>query len=226
MCFVATLFVISLKQHAAGQETIFNVPSGDVLDKGKVYGEFDFAYRWHDSTGTYLPRVVSGVGHRVEIGLNLNGIASPGPSETTLAPTLKWKTYDGGTNGWGLIVGDDVFVPVQNRSYNAGNYFYGELTKTLRARTRFTVGAYHFTANVISSGNKAGGQFAFEQSVGKRLTFAADWFTGNQAVGYLSPGFILKVRSKATLYTAYEIGNSGAGSGNRLLLCEFGWNFN
>jgi hypothetical protein len=34
------------------QETIFNVPSGDILDKGKVYGEFDFSYLWDASAGT------------------------------------------------------------------------------------------------------------------------------------------------------------------------------
>jgi hypothetical protein len=32
--------------------------------------------------------------------------------------------------------------------------------------------------------------------------------------------------SKATGYTGYEIGNSSAWNGNRLLLFEVGWNFN
>jgi hypothetical protein len=223
--FVAALLLLTFRQ-AVGQETIFNVPSGDVLEKGKVYGEFDFAYRWDASTGSYVPRVVAGVGHRIEIGMNLNGISSPGPSETTLSPTFKWKAYDGGSNGWALLVGDNVFIPMQNRTYNTGNYLYGELTKTLKAKTRFTLGAYDFTANVVTSGNKAGAQFGVEQPVGKRLTFAADWFTGKQALGYLTPGLVVKLSSKATLYSAYEMGNSGATSGNRLLLCEFGWNFN
>jgi hypothetical protein len=37
---------------------------------------------------------------------------------------------------------------------------------------------------------------------------------------------VIKLTSKATAYTAYEIGNSGAAKGNRLLLLELGWNFN
>jgi hypothetical protein len=37
---------------ALAQETIFNVPSGDILDKGKVYGEFDFVYFWDASAGS------------------------------------------------------------------------------------------------------------------------------------------------------------------------------
>ena len=51
------------------QETIFNVPSGDILDKGKVYGEFDFAYLRDASAGSYTPRLVAGIGHRVEVGI-------------------------------------------------------------------------------------------------------------------------------------------------------------
>ncbi|HZQ19023.1 MAG TPA: hypothetical protein VFA90_09895 [Terriglobales bacterium] len=223
---VTALFLLAFTQQLVGQETIFNVPSGDVLDKSKVYGEFDFAYRWDNSSGSYVPRVVVGVGHRIEIGVNLNGIASPGPSETTLSPTIKWKAYDGTANGWALVVGDDVFIPMQNRSYTSGNYLYGELTKTLKASTRFTFGAYDFTPNAVSSRNEAGGQFGVEQPIGKRVTLAADWYTGKQALGYLTPGLVIKLSLRATLYTAYEIGNSGASSGNRLLLCEFGWNFN
>lgn len=211
---------------ALAQETIFNVPSGDILDKGKIYGEFDFAYLRDASAGTYTPRVVAGIGHRIEVGINVNGITTPGPSQTTPTPTIKWKAYDGGKNGWAFLLGNDVFIPAQNRSYNAGTYIYGEFTKTLKTQTRMTFGAYDFTSNVVASGNKAGGQFGIEQPMGKRVTLAADWFTGHNSVGYFTPGAAIKLSSKATAYAAYEIGNSGALQGNRLLLLELGWNFN
>ena len=211
---------------ALAQETIFNVPNGDILDKGKVYGEVDFAYFWDASAGSYTPRLVVGIGHRVEVGINVNGITSPGPSQTTPTPTIKWKAYDGGKNGWAFMLGDDVFVPVQNRSYNVGNYIYGEFTKTMKTQTRVTFGAFDFTSNVVASGNKAGGQFGIEQPAGRRVTLAADWFTGHHGAGYFTPGAAIKLSSKATAYTAYEIGNSGASHGNHLLLLELGWNFN
>jgi hypothetical protein len=70
------LFVIT-GSTALAQETIFNVPSGDVLDRGKVYGELDFSFLWDASTGTYTPRLVAGIGHRIEVGVNVNGISSP-----------------------------------------------------------------------------------------------------------------------------------------------------
>jgi hypothetical protein len=219
------LFVIAgLSSSALAQETIFNVPSGDVLDRGKVYGEFDFGYLSHTNFATYTPRFVAGIGHQLEVGLNLNGITTPGPSQTTLAPTVKWRPYN--QNGWGVIVGDNLFIPVQNRTYSAGNYLYAALIKTFETQTRLTLGAYDFTTHVVASGNKAGGQFGIEQPLNKRVTLAADWFTGNHAAGYFTPGALIKLSSKATVYAGYEIGNSGLTRGNRLLLVELGWNFN
>src|SRR5216684_534242 len=97
---------------------------------------------------------------------------------------------------------------------------------TLKTQTRLTFGAFDFTSHVVASGNRAGGQFGIEQPVNKRVTLAADWFTGHQGAGYFTPGVAIKLSSKATAYSAYEIGNSGASQGNHLLLIELGWNFN
>ena len=219
-----SLIGFMLSAGALAQETIFNVPSGDILDKGKIYGEFDSAYLWDVRIGTYTPRVVVGIGHQLEIGLNLNGITTPGPSQITPTPTIKWKAYS--RAGWALLLGNDLFIPVQNKTYDAGNYFYVQLTKRFKAQARITLGAFDFTPHVVASGNKVGGQFGIEQPISKRVTLAADWFTGNQSAGYLTPGAAIKLSSKATLYAAYEIGNTGLTQGNHLLLVELGWNFN
>jgi hypothetical protein len=211
---------------SVAQETVYNVPNGDVLDRGKVYFEFDATYMPRTAARTYTPRIVVGVGHRVEIGLNLNGLSAPGDPQATPTPTIKWKAYDGGTNGWAFLIGDDLFIPVQNRTYRAGNYAYAESTKTWRAKTRATFGAYAFTKNVVASGNRAGGQFAIEQPITSRLTLAADWYTGDQALGYVTPGIIFKATSQLTLYGTYQIGNRRAAAGNHQMLVELGWNFN
>jgi hypothetical protein len=226
-CAVTVLLVCLVPSVAAySQETVFNVPSGDVLDRGKVYGELDFAYQHSSNTAAFTPRVVAGVGHRLEIGANFNGITSAAHSQTVLAPTVKWKVYDGGKNGWAFLVGDDVFFPLHNRAYNAGNYAYAGFTKTWHTGTRATFGGYHFTQGVVANSQRAGGQFAIEQTVNKTLTVAADWFTGNNAVGYITPGVIVKVTSKLTWYGSYQLGNSGVSKGNHQFLAELGWNFN
>lgn len=77
--------LLSLVVSTHAQQTVFTVPIADVLDKGNVYGELD----------VITPRVVIGVGHRMEAGMNANGFSLPGEQSFTPTPTIKWKTYDG-----------------------------------------------------------------------------------------------------------------------------------
>jgi len=211
---------------AASQETVFNVPSGDVLDRGKVYTELDVTANPNTDIAGFTPRIMAGIGHAIEVGINLNGLGTRGPVQTTPTPTLKWRPYNDAERGWAFLVGDDVFFPAQNRTYDAGNYFYAEVTKTWRKKTRATLGAYDFTHSVVSTGQRAGGQFAIEQPAGARITLAADWFTGNHSLGFVTPGVIVKITLKITWYGSYQIGNRGVLSGNHQFLFELGWNIN
>ena len=220
------LFLIALTSSVAAQETVFNVPSGDVLDRGKVYGEFDYTYRYSDSLQTFTPRVVVGVGKRIEIGLNINGVATHVASQTTITSTVKWKAYDGGENGWSFHVGDNLFIPVQNRTYDAGTWVYAEFVKSWKTKTRATFGGYYTSRNVFAPFQRAGGQFAIEQTLTKGVALAADWFTGSSSVGYVTPGLIVKLSPKLTWYVTYQLGNTGIASGNHQVLTELGWNWN
>jgi hypothetical protein len=228
MTFVLLSGAMSL---AFGQQTIFNVPSTDVLDKGKVYFELDASLKPTDGAvapkfSSFVPRVVVGAGGRVEIGLNITGNIQPGADSPTLVPTIKWKPYQGENNGWAIVIGDNLFIPVRNRAYDAGNYVYAEMSKTFKSGTRVTFGGYDFTDNVVASANRAGGQFGFEQPLNKKVTFAADWLTGKHGAGYFTPGIVFKVGPKLTGYAGYSIGNTNASNGNHFFLLEVGYNVN
>ncbi len=210
---------------ALAQETVFNVPSGDILDPGKAYVELDTAYVSSNGSCSFTPRIVVGAAHGIELGLNVSGLVTGAAPQTTLTPAMKWKVYDGGGNGWFFLTGDNLFIPIQNRTYRAGNYAYAEFAKTWRTKTRATFGVYAFTPHVLAPGSRAGGQFAIEQPIGDRFTLAADWYTGDHALAYVSPGVIFKATSKLTVYGTYEIGNGGALARNRQLVVEAGWNF-
>ena len=220
------LLMLFAARSARGQQTVFDVPSADVLDKGKVYFEQDGTVRPEDGTATFTPRLVVGMGHHIEVGVNFNGLSEPTTGEWNLSPTAKSRLWSREKSGWSFYVGDDLFFPVRERSYNAGNYFYASFAKQWKEGTRVGFGGYDFTKNVVAPANRAGGQFTFEQSVNKRLTLAAEWYTGNHADGYVNPGAIIKVTSKLTLYAAYQIGNAGVTSGNHQFLWELGYNFN
>lgn len=219
------LVLTILPLSAYAQETIFNVPSGDILQKGKAYSELDIAYKHSDGSVGLTPRFVAGIGKNIELGLNVNGLTTADGLQTTLTPAIKWKPYSN-ENGWSFLLGDEFFVPIQNRTYNAGNYLYVEFVKSWRTQTRATFGSYYLTPSVVAAAQRAGGQFAIEQPVGKSFTVAADWYTGNHALGYVTPGVIVKFTEKLTWYLSYQIGNGGVANGNHQLLTEFGWNFN
>ena len=224
------LLMLPAPSHA--QQTIFNVPTTDVLDKGKVYAELDVSFKPNDSEAvgrfsSFVPRVVVGAGGRVEAGLNLTGNIQPGPDSTTLVPAIKYKFYDGKENGFAIAGGDHLFVPARNRAYNAGNYVYLEFSKTFKkSGTRLTAGGYDFTRSVVANANRAGGQFGFEQPVSKTVTLAADYFTGRHSAGYFTPGVVFKVGPKVTGYASYSIGNQNPSRGNHFFLMELGYNSN
>ncbi|HEY9405520.1 MAG TPA: hypothetical protein VIQ24_22915 [Pyrinomonadaceae bacterium] len=212
---------------ARAQQTIFNVPSTDVLDRGDVYGELDISFKpVEPKFSSFVPRVVFGVGGRVEVGLNVTGNVQPGADTTTIVTAVKWKPYDGGDNGWAFIVGNNLFIPVRNRSFNVGNYAYAAFSKTLATKTRLTAGGYHFTRDVVAPGaQRAGGQFGFEQPVTGKLTVQADWFTGKHANGYFTPGVTYKPSPKLTGYFGYSLGNSNVTHGNHFFYAAVGVNF-
>ena len=218
--------------HGNAQQTVFNVPTTDVLDKGKVYFELDLSAKPNDSTSldkfsSFVPRLVVGTGHGVEVGLNVTGNIQTGPDSTTLVPSIKWKLYDGGDNGWAIVAGNNLFIPVRNRTYDAGTYSYSMAQKTFNQSTRVGFGGYFFSSNVVAANaNRGGGQFTLEQPLNKKITIAADWFTGRHSAGCLTPGVIFKAGSNITGYASYSIGNHNASRGNHFFLLEFGYNFN
>lgn len=215
----------------SAQQTIFNVPTTDVLGYGKVYAELDASFKFNDQTAlsrfsSFVPRVVVGVGGNVEVGLNVTGNIQPGADSTTLVPTVKWKFFENKKKDISLIAGTNFYIPVRNRSYNAGAYTYLAVSKTIK-KTRLTAGGYLASKNVFASkAVRAGGQFGIEQTVNSKFSIAADWITGRHSAGYFTPGVIYKPHPKVTAYLSYSIGNDQAVKENHFFLFELGYNFN
>jgi hypothetical protein len=228
--FVLVMTALSITGHA--QQTVFNVPTTDVLDKGKAYFELDISAKPNDTDAlghfsSFVPRLVFGAGHGVEVGVNILGNIQPGADSTTIAPAVKWKAYDGKDNGWAIVLGDNLYFPVRNKSYNAGTYAYTTIQKTFNKSTRVGFGGYFFSKNVVAANaNRAGGQFTFEQPITKKLNFNVDYFTGKHAAGYVTMGAAYKLTNKLTGVAAYSIGNANASHGNHFLYFELGYNFN
>lgn len=229
--FIIFALLLTSALNAESQQTIFNVPTTDVLDKGKVYLELDAAFKPNKQESlsrfsSFTPRLVAGVGGNVELGVNVTGNIQPGADSATIVPTAKWRFYQNEKKDTALIAGTNFYLPVRKRAYNFGAYTYLAASKTID-KTRFTAGGFVASGNVFApKAARGGGQFGIEHSINNKFTLAADWLTGRHSAGYFTPGVIYKPHPKVTTYFSYSIGNADAARGNHYFLFEIGFNPN
>lgn len=218
----AAALSLAAAAEAPAQQTIFNVPTADVLDRGKLYFETDWLWRPNApgfATGSPL-RVVYGFGENLEGGLNLAGINSPGRSAPTASSNLKWQPYR--SDALAVTAGAfGLFFLRGARDGSSAAMAYAHAAVKLPTGTRLTAGGWWASSGYAGPGTERGGLFGLEQPVTSNLSLAADWYTGHNGLGYASPGVIVTAE-RFVLYAAYSIKN-GNSRGNGLLL-ELGFN--
>jgi hypothetical protein len=215
--FVLLVAVTLACSHAAfAQSTIFNIPSTDVVAKKKTYVEFDFVSHLEsqDNGGfqTYVPRVVYGLGKGVEVGLNVATTHSAAPTTVYAQPNIKWQFYANEKSGTAVTVGAIAYTPLRNRSDNdTYGFFYGNASKKVKGDygPRVTIGGYGLAGYDFAGLDKGGAMVGYEQPVAKRASFVADWFSGKNGFGYVTPGFSFALPKNSLLNIGYSIGNTG-----------------
>jgi hypothetical protein len=214
---------VSLLSTAAvsGQQTIFNVPSADIVDRGKIYVETDWLWRPIEprfSSGAV--RGVYGAGSAVELGINVGGFAPEGRSDIVAAPNAKWRAYqnDSLTLTTGVVglfhvggTGDDNAPAVLG---------YAHAAVRLPIGTRLTAGGWIASSDYAGSRTARGGLFALEQPIASNVTLAGDWYTGRSALGYASAGLIV-TQGPWVLYASYTFKNGESRRSGLLLELGF-----
>lgn len=197
------------------QSTIFNIPTTDAVAPKKVYFEFDFVshLEGHDNGGfqTYVPRVVVGLGRGLEIGLNVSTTHSAAPTTVYAQPNIKWRFYGNDDNGVAASVGTILYMPLRNHNANdTFGFFYGNLSKKFKGAygPRLTVGGYGLVG--MDAEVKKGGEIlGYEQPLSGKVSLVADWFSGKNGFGYVTPGFSFVMLKSQLINIGYSIGNSG-----------------
>ncbi|HKE57653.1 MAG TPA: hypothetical protein VKB46_13160, partial [Pyrinomonadaceae bacterium] len=73
-----------------------------------------------------------------------------------------------------------------------------------------TGGAYGLLGRVNASGTHSGAIVGYEQPLAtSKVSFVADWFSGKNRFGYVTPGFAITVSKTSLLYAGYSVGNQG-----------------
>jgi hypothetical protein len=227
--FAVTLFLPLVEsEQAVAQSTIFNIPSTDVVSNKKVYLEFDFISHFaaHDNGGfqIYVPRAVFGIGKKLEVGVNVAVLDAFAPDQPIyISPNVKWQAYSNEENGVAVAAGGLVYTPIAHRAgADTYGFVYSVVSKKMKADygPRLTGGAYALPGLADGLGTKAGAIVGYEQPIGKRVSFVADWFSGKNAFGYVTPGFSFALPKNSLLNVGYSIGNHGRG--NNALFVYYG----
>lgn len=215
----ATILVLAVEEGRA-QQTIYNVPSPDVLEAGKIYLENDWYFRpWKtesDRAGRFFLRSVVGVGSNVELGVNTGAFDLVGAGSPFADLTVKWRPVyhemgEGKTpGGFGLYLGNHAGVGLRGDvAGGARDLVYGStFLKIPVLETRIAAGPYFATRQVFGEHARGGLLATFEQPVPgiDGLLLAADWFSGRG--GYATGGLIYS-RGPFVFYLGYGFANTG-----------------
>ncbi|HEV8112591.1 MAG TPA: hypothetical protein VGR31_07425 [Planctomycetota bacterium] len=230
---LACMLAACIASSGRAQQTVFNVPSPDVLDKSNLYLETDQYLRtWKgddEEAALFFLRGVYGVGSNVEVGLNSGAFDYLHASEPFLDATVKWRPLrtnlreTGDPGALGLFLGNNLGVGLRgDASGDERDYAYAAGFVTLPdLQTTISAGPYYVTRDVFGD-ERVGCQLTLVQPVSwmEGLSVAGDWQSGDGA--YATGGFILS-RSPWTFYAAYGFANDGR-DGDVLTL-ELGYGF-
>ena len=225
------LLVVLPKSAAVAQSTLFNVPSTDVVSKKKVYLEFDFLLHptSHANGGfqIYAPRAVFGVAKGVEVGVNVAAVDAFAPDQPVyISPNVKWQFYNNEKTGVAVSAGGLLYTPIAHRAgADTYGFVYSVVSKKVKSDygPRITGGGYALPGLAKGPGTKGGAIVGYEQPLAKRVTFVADWFSGKNAFGYVTPGFSFTLTKSSLLNVGYSMGNHGRG--NNALFVYYGITF-
>jgi hypothetical protein len=208
--------VLLLCAVASAQQTIFNVPSADVLDSGKLYFEEDSLWRPSDPNfAVFTGRGVYGFGSHVEAGVNIGGFTTPGRSVPTATLAVKWQPYQSGpfavtTGAFGLFFlrGSEDGTP--------GLQGFAHASYRLPTQTRLTAGGWFASSGYAATDPAHGAMFGLEQPLGASFSLIADMYTGKSSLGYVTYG-IEPTFGPWAIYAGYSVKN-GNSKGNAILL--------
>lgn len=200
------------------EQTVFNVPSADVTEKGHIFlqeeAQFNAWAGQNDNFYLNTTYTAVGVGHNTEAVATLYNVSSPnitpdislgvGFKSAIPIPGLKEKFPK---REFKLIIGSEVLIGLEGNG--VGNWTYVALSGRIpKLNTRLTAGV-NYGGRQVFGVNNVGFIAAVEQPVTKNFGLQADWFSGQEHfAGFLIAGFNYKLPKNTTLYAGYQIPNS------------------
>src|SRR5437764_1446187 len=140
------LGILASSTVSGAQQTILNIPSADITDKKQINFRLDTSCFPSIGGCIMAPNFIFGVGHNIEAGININAFGVPASlGNRSIVPNFKWRFLNGKADAkshFDMFVGDQIFFPTFQRTFDVGNYLYAAVAWTIHSNTRFTAGAY------------------------------------------------------------------------------------
>ena len=195
------LLLFSTRVHA--QQTIFNVPSADLTEKGMIF--FQHQSSFSNKFAGFDNNFVLGVGKNSELDITLFDVGTNNIQNEVLALGFKSVIPLIEKNQTKLTFGH--LIPISLRGNGVGGYTYSHLSTVLpKINTRLTSGIAIGTTTLFDRDficYIAG----IEQPITKKFSFVMDWYSGKHSNGFLIPGFYYSFTSKTILSFGFRIRN-------------------
>ncbi len=212
--FIVTSCVLFLGSKALAQQTLFNVPSVDVLEKGQIFLQHESQFS--GDFGLFTDYASLGVGKYTELDLTLFGVGTENIRNEVLGVGFKTALPIHKESETKFTFGN--IIPVSLRGNGAGGYAYSHLSTRLpKLKTRLTSGILVGTTTLF--GRDVVCYIAgVEQPITKRFGLVMDWHSGKHANGFLIPGFYYSFGQNITLWAGYQIPNNRANGDNGFVI--------
>lgn len=212
LLFIFLFFLI--QSRALAQQTLFNVPSADVLEKRQIFLQHESQFS--GDFGLFTNYASLGVGKYTELDLTLFGVGTKNVRNEVLGVGFKTALPLHKESETKLTFGN--IIPISLRGNGVGGYFYSHLsTRLKKLKTRFTSGVLVGTETLF------GRDFAcyigaVEQPITKSFGLQVEWHSGKHANGFLIPGFYYGFQKNTYLWVGYQIPNNRANGDNGFVI--------
>ena len=149
------------------------------------------------------------------MGLNVFFTRAKPGEPIVIEPNFKWQFYADESRGLAAAAGVLLSIPVTRRKDGTTTaMFYAVGSKTFEGRygPRVTAGGYTLAGWLEKGTTKHGVLLGYEQPVTSKVSFLADWASGNNDYGYVVAGTGITLSAKDSIYAGYNFGNQGRGN--------------
>lgn len=211
------IFVLLMSSHYAfAQNNIITVPVAEIVPKGKLYVQPGIVA---NSDIVQLANIVTwGLGSNFQAGVNLIDLTMNTGSEEKIFPFDKFrpsknpdlllnlqKGFKLDDKSW-LSIGTQSGVNISEESSKLSMFNYINVQRKINGKYLLLLGLYHGNDARLATDTDRGGILAgFKIPLTKKLTWASDYISGDNARSFINTGLGLKLTDEWSTYAGAVI---------------------